>query len=389
MSEVRFASASSRAPAFRAALGELVSRVATDLGGRAPDCAFLFVSPHHAEASLEAPSILREQLGVRHLIGCTGAGVCETAGELEQGPAIALLAGAMPDTRIVSFVLGHDQLVRLGEPGALAAELGIERSEDPSFVLLADPFSVDPDLLLGRLDDAYPGAPCVGGLASGGMRPGKHVLFTVDGPLRAGAVGLALTGSSLRPVVSQGCRPVGRRFVVTKCQGNKVFTLSGRPALDAIQDTLRDLPEADRVQARANLLIGRAIRETQDDFTRGDFVIRNFVGVVPQDGAVVIGDRIRVGQTVQLQLRDRAAATEDMAELLATAGRGGPAPHAALLFSCGGRGERLFGESGHDVRKVTERFGDLPIAGFFCAGEIGSVGGRNFLHGFTASVGLL
>lgn len=388
MTDVRFASAAARSPELSAALGQVVSRVASDLSGDAPDVAFVFVSPHYGDAALEVPRALREQLGARHVVGCTGVAVCETGGEHEDGPGVALLAGRLPGARLVSFKLGHDGLVRLAEPGDLARELGIEPEDDPAFVVVADPFTVDPDLLLSRLNDAFPGAPCVGGLASGATRPGGHVLFTVDGPLRAGAVGLAVTGVPVRSVVSQGCRPIGRRFVITGCEGNEVRSLSGRPALEAIQEVLQSLPDEDRAHARSNLLIGRAIREAQDDFVRGDFLIRNFVGVVPDQGAVVVGDRLRVGQTVQLQLRDRRAATEDLTALLADAHDAHPSPRAALLFSCGGRGRRLFGEPDHDVRHVTERFGDLPLAGFFCSGEIGSVGGRNFLHGFTASLAL-
>jgi small ligand-binding sensory domain FIST len=180
---------------------------------------------------------------------------------------------------------------------------------------------------------------------------------------------------------------VGRRFVITKCAENKILTLSGKPALPTIQETISELEPGDRELAQTNLLFGRVMQEAKEDFARGDFLIRNFVGTVPEEDAVLVGDRVRVGQTVQLQLRDGATATGDLDQTLARARKDGPA-QAALLFSCAGRGRRLFSVPDHDVRAVRRSFGEIPLAGFFCNGEIGAVGRRNFVHGFTASLAM-
>lgn len=388
MNELRFASAHAEGRALEPALAEAANRALAGLDGDAPQLAFLFGSPHYGPALEDAVERIRELTGAAHVVGSMGAGVTATAGEFEQGPVVSLLLARLPEgARAVPTALRQDELLELEEPSALRARLGVETADAPSFVIFADPFTVEPDLLLARLEAAYPGAPAVGGLASGGAHPGAHVLFCGEHAMRAGVVVLALCGVSLRPVVSQGCRPVGRRFVVTKCDGNKILSLSGQPALVALHGALESLDADDRALARKNLLIGCAIREEQPEFARGDFLIRNFVGVVPDENAVVIGDRFRVGQTVQLQLRDRASAGEDLGILLDAAAVEGT-PRAVLLVSCGGRGSRLFGEPHHDVRAVTDRFGDIPIAGFFASGEIGNVAHRNFVHGFTASLAL-
>jgi small ligand-binding sensory domain FIST len=295
---------------------------------------------------------------------------------------------SLPEAKLSTFFLRQDQLLASRGADDVRGTVGFAASAKPWFAIFADPFTIDPDLVLGRLGEAYPGAVAVGGMASGATRPGGHTLFRDGQAPRFGAVGLAVVGAPVRTIVSQGCRPVGRRFVITKCENNKILALSGKPALGAIQETVSALSEKDQELAQTSLLIGRVTEEAKEDFGLGDFLVRNFVGVEPEEGAVLVGDHVRVGQTVQLQLRDASAAREDLATLLERAARDGGGAKAALLFSCAGRGSRLFEEPDHDVQAVTRRFTGIPLAGFFCNGEIGAVGRRNFVHGFTVSVAL-
>ena len=115
----------------------------------------------------------------------------------------------------------------------------------------------------------------------------------------------------------------------------------------------------------------------------GDFLIRNVVGVDPEQKAVVVADFLRVGQTVQFHIRDQESASIELKQLLSQV----EAPcAAALLFTCNGRGTRLFEVESHDASALTNQFGNIPVTGLFAQGEIGPVGGKNFLHGFTASI---
>jgi small ligand-binding sensory domain FIST len=129
--------------------------------------------------------------------------------------------------------------------------------------------------------------------------------------------------------------------------------------------------------------MGLVIDEHQVDFGRGDFLIRSVIGADRANGAIAIGDSVAVGTTVQFHVRDADAADEDLRELLADR-----QADAVLLFTCNGRGSRLFEQLDHDAGVIGDLLGDPPVSGFFAAGEVGPVGGRNFVHGFTASLAL-
>ena len=137
--------------------------------------------------------------------------------------------------------------------------------------------------------------------------------------------------------------------------------------------------------ATRGLHIGRVINEQRLDFGPGDFLIRNVLGADRAAGALAVAGTVELGETVQFQVRDADSADEDLRALLAEA----PAAHGALVFTCNGRGTHLFPEPDHDAMVVSESLNGAPVAGMFCAGELGPIGGHNFMHGFTASVVLL
>ncbi|MBX3370121.1 MAG: FIST C-terminal domain-containing protein, partial [Nitrospira sp.] len=243
---------------------------------------------------------------------------------------------------------------------------------------------------LAVIEEHYPGTSTLGGLAGGGQDLGENRLFLDDQVYRDGLVGVALSGHiAVRTVISQGCRPIGDRFIVTKAEHNMIQEFGGIPALHCLQTVFEQLNSEERAQAQRALHIGIAMDEQRAQFTRGDFLIRNLLGADQQTGAIVIGDVVQEGQTVQFQVRDAHSADEDLHALLATPPRGLPSrPLGALLFSCCGRGKGLFGTPHHDASVLGEHLGAIPLAGFFAQGEVGPVGGRNFLHGYTASIAI-
>jgi small ligand-binding sensory domain FIST len=235
--------------------------------------------------------------------------------------------------------------------------------------------------------------PLIGGLASGNYRRRTTYLFLDDQVYEDGAVGVAIGGAyAVKTVVSQGCAPIGETWTITATQGNVIETIGMRPALEVLYDAFNSLTPETQERARSNLLVGLAMNEYRDEFGRGDFLIRGLLGINQDAGTITVGAEPRVGQTLQFQLRDPEAADEDLVTLLnvARSDTSGDFPGVgALLCCCNGRGAGLFGEPNHDVQKLEEVLGPMPVAGFFCNGEIGPVGGQNFLHGFTASLAII
>jgi small ligand-binding sensory domain FIST len=379
-----FSSASGTDPDLPSLLEGIAARALADIGpGGPPDLAVLFVTPDFGEEHAGAGDVVRARTAAKHLLGCSGTGVIGSDAEREGGTSASLLLARLPGARFRPFHVTQEMFD--GE----SAEGPVLPSMDPTAVLvLADPYTVNPEHLMSAGNIAWPERPVLGGLASGAQRPGVHALWLDGATHREGALGFGIVGGvNVRPLVSQGCRPVGRRFTVTKIAGNRLLTLAGKPAIEALRSTVESLSPADQFLARTSLHIGRVANESSDDFHRGDFLIRNLMAIVPEDGSLVIGDTAYVGQTVQFQLRDAATAKEDLKELLDREAPHGT-PQAGLLFSCGGRGSHLFGEPDHDLRLIRAKLGAFPLAGFFCNGEIGPVGDKAFVHGFTASLAL-
>lgn len=367
-------------------LGQATRRA---LGEGPTDLAFLFFSPHYAEQSTDLAAAVRRELAPDLLVGCTGEGIIGGTEEIESAPAISLWAARLPGVSMTPIRLScsqdEDGISVSGWPDELVSGPAL-----PSFLLLGDPFSTGVDEALSLIAERCPGSMAIGGMAGGGRDVGENRMVLNDEVYEGGLVGVALSGPlSIRTVVSQGCRPIGERYVVTKAENNVIHELGGVPALERLQTVFETLSGGERRLAHRALHIGVVMNEQRNRFERGDFLVRNLIGADRNSGSVAIGDMIKVGQTVQFHIRDAQSASEDLHLMLAAdRSRHQQPPLGALLFSCCGRGRGLFGQPHHDVTVLHERAGNIPVAGFFAQGEIGPVGGTNFLHGYTASVAL-
>lgn len=368
-----FAAALSEHPIAAVAIGEAAGQVLDALGGEPVDLAVLFASGPHTTALADAASVVRSLLQPTTLLGCTAVSVLAGAREVEEKAAVALWVGRF----------GPVHPLRVG-PGATPA---VPPFDPTGVLLLADPFTFLVGDALAALATQWPGLPVVGGMASAGRGPGENRLVLDDAVVSSGAVGVFLgPGIEMEPVVSQGCRPVGQPYAVTAADGNVVRELAGRPAmtrlLELANDRLTTL-EVDMIN-RGGLLVGRVVDEHQADFGRGDFLVREIVGANRIEGWIAVSDEVAIGETLQYQLRDPDTADDDLRASL-----NGRAADAALVFTCTGRGVGFFDEAHHDAAVVGEYLGRPAVAGMFCAGELGPIGGRNFLHTFTASMALL
>jgi len=397
MSEtMRWASALSEESDTRKAAQDAASRVAADLGGAPPDLAFVFFSTHHRANPIAVAEAIAETLLPEHVVGCSAGGIIGAGREVEERPALSITAARLPGVQVHPFRFDDADLPdEDAAPRAWESVLGVTAAEQPHFLVLADPFSFPADLLLRGLDYAFPKSAKAGGLASAGERPGQNALLCDGDILRRGAVGVALTGAiAVDTLVAQGCRAIGDAMKITRASGNFVVELDGRPPLAVLKDLLPRLSERDQKLARSSLFLGVSTDPLDEDPDQPEYLIRNILGVSPDNGALAVGELVRVGQAVRFHLRDALSSSEDLDKLMARyaadliARPGAPAPRGALLFSCLGRGQNLYGRPDHDTDLFREKLGDVPLGGFFANGEIGSIRGATHLHGFTSSFAL-
>jgi small ligand-binding sensory domain FIST len=384
-----FTAALSKLPDSSAALKAVCGEALERLSGQ-PQLAAVFYSPEHRLPLSKRIKQLQLTLGDCPVIGVQGESIIGNEEEVEQSPCLSLWLGRWEkslsiETFRLEMVKTSEGMSILGWPDGMQDAAGSQAG----MILFADPYSFDIDICLQEINRAHAGLPAVGGMASGAHGPGPHHLLWDGKPVEEGAVGVLLRGENpIRTIVSQGCRPIGKAFIVTAAEDNVVMALGGKPALDQLRAMWDGLSGMERTLAQQGLHLGRVINEYQGSFGPGDFLVRNVIGFDQDAGAMAVNDRMRVGQTVQFHVRDAQSAHADLESLLHANVPGAGAAAGALLFTCNGRGTGLFQESSHDARLVSKYTGGCPLAGFFAQGEIGPIGGRNFIHGFTASIAL-
>ena len=389
---MKWATAISRKTSFEEAILECAEGIARGLGPGPVSLALAFVTPHFANFYPRLYALVNRYVEPEAFLGCSGGGVIGGGEEVEHAPAVTLVAARLPGVSITPFRVSGPLPDLDGPPDAWERLIGVRAQDEPQFVLLADPFSVRAEALLAGLDYAFPNSPKIGGLASGATSPGLNALFLDDRVLAEGAVGAALCGNiAIDTIVAQGCRPVGELMRVTSCDGNFLYELDGRLALEVVQELFAALDERDRQLASRALFIGVLMDEFREEPRVGDFLIRNLIGVDPHRGALAVGENLQEGMRVRFHLRDAETSAEDLHAMLTSYEKAAPKTQdlsGALLFSCLGRGEGLYGLPNFDTRVFQEHLGEVPVGGFFCNGEIGPIGGATFLHGYTSSFGL-
>jgi len=366
---------------------ETAARVRAALGEGVVDLALVFFSPHHVRVAAEVAGALRAALDPGCLMGASAHGVISREHEVESGPALSLLAARLPGVTVSPFVLmnefwqeapGDAHAFAQACPGVHGAEL---------VLLMADPFSLDVERVLAGFNRHATGVRVVGGMASAAGRPNSNALILNDWTAGEGGVGVALRGAiRCDVIVSQGCRRIGPPMEVTRASRNLVLELDGQPALERIEQVLQSLPPGEQQRLERGLYVGRPVGPAAEG--RGDYLIRNLLGADRERGVIAIGDLAREREKLRLHVRDAETAREDM-ELLLSPQSFDSRAEGALLFACNGRGTGLFGKPDGDIAPLQEALGGVPTAGMFCAGEIGPVGPRNFLHGHTASIAIL
>lgn len=390
---MRWASAVDTDNSLRAAVEHAAETVFLGLGRQEPDLAVVFISAEHAAHFDALPALLQREFENVFIFGCCGGGVIGGGREIEDRPAVAITGAVLPGVRLKGTHLDAAQVPPVyAEARAWEDALRITASQQPSFLMLADPFSFEAETYIKGMDRIYPLAPKIGGLASGARAVGGTALYLGSQVYHSGCITLALTGNiDIDMVVSQGCRPIGDPMFVTSAHENLVRELDGRSPRDLLSDLFERLPASDRDLFSQSLHMGMAMRTDAGEVTSGDFLVRGILGMDPQTGALWVSANVPSNSVVQFHLRDAATSAMDLERALTTYKASHlVAPDAGvLLFSCQGRGIGLYGQADHDSNAFRRLVADLPIGGFFCEGEIGPIHNATFLHGYTSAFAVL
>jgi len=350
-------------------------------------CAFVFASVDYADHLEDFIETLRLYGHIPEVFGCTGRGVIGSEIEHEEGPGFSVLLLSLPDTRLHVRTFGREEVKNFNEANDWKSWAGVEVDKVNSWLAFVNPLVINIEGWLSFWNKAYPGVPCLGGLASSSLRSEGISVFHNEDVVEGGLL-VGLSGATIcEPLVSQGCRPIGEPFTITQVDRNVVYQLGGKSAFEVLNTVISEMTDEERARAKGNVFAGLATSEYLDDYKQGDFLVRNILGADPESGGVVIGSLPRLGQTLQYQMRDCSSAMKEMEHLLVER-KGKPRPMASLVFSCIGRGASFFGQENYDPGMLAKYLGRHPSAGFFCNGEVGPVAGQNFIHGYTMTAGL-
>ena len=351
----------------------------------------VFMTPRFFPQAKQVLEILQVHARVPLLAGCSSQGLIVGEHELEDNAGLSLALYSLPGADLKAVHFTQEEVEEAEGPGYWRGVTSLQPDQTNGWLVFIDPFHLDSETWLRTWNEAYAPLPVLGGLASGEFSEQTTQLYLNGDVFETGGIAISFGGGvKLAGVTSQGCTPIGETWTLTRVEQNIIHQIGNRPAYEVLAETFNALTPEEQKAARGNLFIGLVVNEYLDEFHRGDFLIRNVLGADPRSGCIAVGALPRQGQTIQFQRRSAAAATEDMKELLTRAKTqlGESDIYGGCLCCCNGRGRGLFGLPNHDAQMVQQRLGPFGLAGFFCNGEIGPVGEKNFLHGYTASLAL-
>ena len=374
-----------------AGLQKWAEHLRSQLHARQVSLGLVFMAPRFFPHARQVLEILRVHARIPLLAGCSSPSLIVGAQEVEEHAGLSLGLYSLPGAQLTALHFSQEQVEEANGPGYWRLEMGLEPGQTNGWLAFLDPFHLDSEAWLRSWNEAYAPLPILGGLASGDARDETTQVYLNGDVFEEGGVAISFGGDvKLASVTSQGCTPIGDTWTLTRVEQNVIHEIGNRPAYEVLAETFNRLTPEDQGKARGNLFLGLVVNEYLEEFHRGDFLIRNLLAADPRSGSIAVGALPRLGQTVQFQRRSASAATEDMETLLTRARDQmvGATIYGGCLCSCNGRGRGLFGRPNHDAELVQNRLGPMGLAGFFCNGEIGPVGQRSFLHGYTASLAL-
>ena len=347
------------------------------------DIAIVFATINYQTEYEQLYQAVLANANCEELIGCTGMSVLTSAGEFEEEPAIAVMVLRGEQLSAVSFT-AQGTASEVGEQ--IQESIQTELREGSLLVIFPDVRAVNPAELVEHIGGDGATLPVVGAAVSGDATGAQMYHWQGTQATEGGATGILLTGDFSTEIgVAQGCQPIGKPREVTKVDGRVIFELDGEPALESFKGTLQLLTQEDIRRSGGTVFVGIAMDDANKSPIRGDFLIRNLVGINEEHAAIAVSEEVKEGQLVQFHLRNPLAAAEEIQVIIAQLAektRAQP-PAFGLYFNCLGRGKGLYGTANHDINVIQEKFPGLPVIGFFGNSEFAPIGGRNFAHAYT------
>ncbi len=363
---------------------ERATRMAMGSAGIAKaDLAIVFATINYQAEYQELYQAVQANSSCDELIGCSGMSVLTSSGEFEGEPAIGVMVLRSEELSAVSFAAQGTE----AEIGVqIQEQIQSEIRDDSLLVIFPDIRAVNPAELVTHIGGDAATLPIVGAAVSGDATGAQMYHWKDEQATERGATGVLLTGNLTTEIgVAQGCQPIGKPREVTKADGRVIFELDGEPALANFKRTLQLLTQDDIRRSGGTVFVGIAMDAENRNPTRGDFLIRNLVGINEEHAAIAVSEEVTEGQFVQFHLRNPAAAAEEIREIIAQLAEKtrSQSPAFGLYFNCLGRGKGLYGAANHDISVIQDKFPGLPIIGFFGNSEFAPIGGRNFVHAYT------
>ena len=354
------------------------------------DAVVVFFTVEHAPNSQSLLSTLTRVTRSDRIVGSSGAGILTGAGEIEGQHGLAVLVFASDQMQSRPFLF-EPLRERDEEVGASIAQM-VGADQGSLLALFPDTYNGQPHQLLRSLEQKLGFVPVVGaGSSESGTAQATYQICGEQ--CRSNSVaGLHLSGSFEAVIdITQGCQPITEPMVITKAEGNLIFEINDRPALEVFAKLLKGPLAEDLRRALMFIFVGLPADPDQGTISPGQYLVRNIVGLDPEKGIVGIADQVREGQSIIFTLRDGQRAREDLNQMLQRQARKleGRTPAFGLYFNCCARGNSLYGMPGIDTAYIRQGLGDFPLLGTFGGYELAPLGAKNHLFAYTGVLALI
>jgi small ligand-binding sensory domain FIST len=279
-------------------------------------------------------------------VGSVGVGICATAQEYNDQPAISVMIADFPPDSFRIFPAIKSDIAEFADSRAWC-----EKTDAHFAVVHGDPRNPKTPGFIAELAEAIRDGFLVGGLTSS-----RGPNFQIAGGLTEGGVsGVLFSGQvSVATALTQGCTPLGRKHEITECRDNIAIRIDDRPALDVFNEEVGDILARDPSRTAGYIFAGFPIKGSDT----GDYIVRNLVGMDPENKLLAVGEYLNAGDTIMFCKRDIRTAFETGAHAARISSR---RPSAKGLYSAAAR---ACSSGFRGLKTIQQGLGDIPLVGF-------------------------